>query len=359
MAVKLADFFCGCGGTSAGLQKSGMEIVLGLDFDADSAKTYKANFPLAKFIEADINSVSLPTVRNELQISERDTLVFAGCAPCQPFSKINTLKPKDDSRRKLLQRFGDFIEEFSPDYIIVENVPGLQQIDTKEGPFKDFLNRLELLGYGGSRCRFEILQCQYFGVPQRRRRLVLVATKHGEVAPWPLKTHGPEGFVSESLPTVWEFIGELPLLEAGGCCKSVPDHQCMNLSAKNLQRIIATPAEKGREAWPDDLKLECHKEHSGHTDVYGRLRKHSPAAALTTKCISLSNGRFGHPEQNRALSIREAALLQTFPLDFQFFGSMGSKARQIGNAVPVSLATQIGLAIIEHDRVRRVEEVDG
>jgi len=356
MALKVVDFFCGCGGTSAGLRKAGLEIILGLDFDPDAGKTYKANFKTAGFIDRDINQVTFAEISSHLKLSADDSLVFCGCAPCQPFTKINTKKRRRDGRRSLLKRFGRFVKKFKPDYVIVENVPGIQAVDTTSGPFKDFLDLLEAEGYGGERCRFEVVGCQFYGVPQCRRRLILIATRHGVKAPWPQKTHGPEGTRRKKLPTVWEKIKDLPPIAAGETHASIPHHRTMNLSQKNLERIMATPPEMGRESWPPelDLGLACHEGHEGHSDVYGRLKKHAPAAALTTKCVSLSNGRFGHPEQDRAISLREAALLQTFPKRFKFEGSMGSIARQIGNAVPVSLAEQIGLAVAEHDRIRRL-----
>lgn len=336
-----------------------MEIILGLDFDAEASKTYRANFESASFIEKDINKVTFKEISQCLEVGPDDTLVFCGCAPCQPFSKIKTTRRKRDARKSLLSRFGRYVKRFRPDYVVVENVPGLQSVDAMSGPFKDFLDLLDAEGYGGNRCKFEVVECQYYGVPQCRRRLLLIATRHGDSAPWPLKTHGKDGVASKNLPTVWEKIGTLPAIEAGQEHPEVPDHCSMSLSETNLKRMMATPAEKGRESWPAELRLKCHKDHEGHSDVYGRLRKHAPAAALTTKCISLSNGRFGHPEQHRAISVREAALLQTFPMTFRFEGCLGSKARQIGNAVPVALATQIGLAIVEHDRIRRMESVDG
>lgn len=354
MAVRVVDFFCGCGGTSKGLENAGMEIALGLDNDSDAASTYRLNFPQAAFIEKDINSVTFAEVERHLKLKTKDSLVFCGCAPCQPFSKINTVKPTSDDRKHLLSRFGEFVEHFLPDYVLVENVPGLQIFDVSKGPFKDFVELLERLGYSGSRRRFEVVQCQFYGVPQCRRRLVLLATRHGDVAPWPVKTHGPGGTICDALPTVWEMIGHLPPIRAGEKSEVISDHQAMELSPLNLRRIQATPPEKGRETWPPELQLACHRGHTGHTDVYGRMRKHAPAAALTTRCISLSNGRFGHPEQDRAISIREAALLQTFPIDFLFCGSLGAKARQIGNAVPVALAAQLGKAVVTHERsVRR------
>jgi DNA (cytosine-5)-methyltransferase 1 len=352
MALRVADFFCGCGGTSKGLELAGLEVALGLDFDLDSSKTYKSNFPAAKFIQRDIKEVTCLEVASALNLQRDDILVFCGCAPCQPFSKIKTHKKLDDTRVGLLTHFGRFVKHFHPEYVVVENVPGIQSTQSDQGPLKEFLVLLEAEGYSSSCIRTEVVECQFYGVPQRRRRLVLIASKTGESAPWPVRTHGPE-----NLPVVWDFISSLPEIGAGETHPDIPDHQSMRLSPTNLRRLKATPSEKGREAWPEELVLACHKGRQGHTDVYGRLRKHALASAMTTKCISLSNGRFGHPEQHRALTVREAALLQTFPMDFEFRGSLISKARQIGNAVPVELAKAIGIAITTHHAEQRERQI--
>jgi DNA (cytosine-5)-methyltransferase 1 len=137
-------------------------------------------------------------------------------------------------------------------------------------------------------------------------------------------------------------------LGAGQICELDIEHQAAKLSEKNIARIKATLQGGGRENWPENLWLECHKYHRGHTDVYGRLAWDKPAAGLTTKCISYSNGRFGHPEQDRAITVREAACLQTFPRNYTFSGGMLSKARQIGNAVPPLVAKAIGETILSH-----------
>jgi DNA (cytosine-5)-methyltransferase 1 len=347
MVFKVADFFSGCGGTSAGLKRAGMEIVLGLDFDADAASTFKCNLSPKCFIQQDISKVKLKDLSPWLSRREGEVLVFCGCAPCQPFTKINVAKSNEDSRRTLLKQFGRFVRGFRPDYVVVENVPGLQAVHATSGPLGDFLGLLTRMNY---QYKTGIVECQFYGVPQCRRRLVIIATKHG-VAPWPKKTNGPDS-ENKKLPTVWDFIGDLPPIKAGERHDTIPNHGAMRLSEKNLRRIACTPEGKGRECWPDELNLDCHAGHKGHTDVYGRLRKDRPAAAMTTKCISLSNGRFGHPTQNRALSVREAARLQTFDEDFIFSGGLTSAAKQIGNAVPVSLAEQIGKSILNHWKER-------
>lgn len=181
-----------------------------------------------------------------------------------------------------------------------------------------------------------------YGVPQVRRRLVLVASRVSAVR-LPMPTHG-QG--KKPVATVQDWISGLPRLEAGAVDSFDPDHAAAALSELNLRRIQATPMGGNRLDWPEDLRLDCHQGHSGHTDVYGRMSWDKPSPGLTTRCVSYSNGRFGHPEQDRAISVREAALLQTFPLTLKLSGTLTSKARQIGNAVPPLMAERIGEALI-------------
>ncbi len=190
----------------------------------------------------------------------------------------------------------------------------------------------------------KVLPALWFGVPQTRERLVLLASRGPKIA-LPIATHGPG-----KLPfaTVKDWIGDLACLAAGGIDPVDPSHRAAELSELNMARIAATPEGGGRDNWPDHLLLDCHRNHKGHTDVYGRLAWNKPAAGLTTRCISYSNGRFGHPEQDRAISVREAACLQTFPTSFVFSGNLNSKARQVGNAVPPAMARSIGMTIQDH-----------
>jgi DNA (cytosine-5)-methyltransferase 1 len=181
-------------------------------------------------------------------------------------------------------------------------------------------------------------------VPQVRERLILIASRTGGLT-LPQATHG-DGL--QPVSCVFDAIGGLPRLKAGEVDPDDSDHHAASLSPLNLRRIAATPVGGGRESWPKELLLDCHRGHRGHSDVYGRLSWKKPAASLTTRCISLSHGRFGHPEQHRAISAREAACLQTFPTTYQFYGSLESKARQIGNAVPPKFAEAIGSAIKAH-----------
>lgn len=333
MSISVIDFFSGCGGTSLGLQSAGMQISAGIDHDADSAKSFQLNFPNAAFIERDIRAISVEEVRG-LMPTNGSTL-FAGCAPCQPFSKQNKNRENDDHRRLLLSEFQRFVTSLRPDHVVVENVPGLQRFGSN-GPLAKFIGELERIGYAVA---WSILHASHYGVPQRRSRFVLVASLDERRARMPIPTHGPK---RKPFSTVRDWMSNLPPLAAGEVDKSDPNHAAMALSAVNLCRIAATPEGGGRESWPAKLLLACHQGHKGHSDVYGRLAWDRPASAMTTRCLSYSNGRFGHPEQNRAISVREAACLQTFPRDFSLSGTVTSKGRQIGNAVPPVLSEAVG-----------------
>ncbi|NIL74881.1 DNA cytosine methyltransferase [Rhodococcus sp. B10] len=332
--VGVVDFFSGCGGTSLGFLNAGMKIRGGIDFDADSAGTFRRNFPNSEFIEDDIRSVSLDRIR---ELMPDGPTLFAGCAPCQPFSRQNKNQSKRDPRRSLLAEFGRIATSLRPELVVVENVPGLQK-PLRGGPFDEFISNLHKAGYDTN---VAILRALEFGVPQERKRLVVVASRIGP-ASLPAATHV---LTRKRAKTVRQAIGKLPALKAGEVDAKDPDHAAMKLADINLARIRATPEGGDRRDWDSDLVAECHREHSGHTDAYGRMWWDRPASGLTTRCISYSNGRFGHPEQDRAISLREAACLQTFPRSFKFTGTLTSRAKQVGNAVPPLMAQRIAEAL--------------
>ena len=335
------DFFSGCGGTSLGFSQAGISPVLAIDNDPEAAATYRANFPDAEYIESDIRDVKTAQVEAVLE-QHRDALrVFAGCAPCQPFSSQQKNRDSEDERAPLLLEFLRFIEELQPDVFFVENVPGLQRMADVYGPFHEFTSSLE----DAYELSAEIVASAAYGVPQSRRRLVIVGSRHGCVG-MPHPTHGSDA--GRPYSTVREWIAGLPAIRAGQVDDSVPSHRAAALSDRNLERIRETPEGGDRRDWPSRLVLRCHRGCKGYTDVYGRMKWDGLAPALTTKCTSYSNGRFGHPEQHRAISVREAALLQTFPMEFEFKGSWVSQTRQIGNAVPVLLARRFGSHIVSH-----------
>ena len=369
-SIDVYDFFSGCGGTSAGLRAAGMNIKLGLDFDKHAARTFRRNFPEAAFICQDIKSLEVDELEEYIDKSpnRKRRILFTGCAPCQPFSVLNrwnkrvedpTTDEKELRRREkrdkehkekesLLLEFIKFIEHFLPDFVFVENVPGFQKISDDYAPFSELLSVLNRLGYHYPDPK--IIEMHKYGVPQRRRRIVLIASRLGPID-YPKETHD-----GKDVPfvTVYNKIGgdnELPEIKAGECHPDIPNHQSAGLSPINLERIKEIPVGKNRLVLPEHLKLACHKNRDAvHTDVYGRLFWNEPATGLTTRCTSLSNGRFGHPDQNRAISAREAARLQTFADTFIFEGGINAISRQIGNAVPVELALRFGDKFTEHLR---------
>lgn len=341
MVISVVDFFSGCGGTSLGLRNAGMKILAGIDHDTDAADTFRLNFPEARFFERDIREMH-PDDLEALLPAEGEVL-FAGCAPCQPFSRQNRSKKENDHRRQLLTEFQRFVTALKPDHVIVENVPGLQRVGGN-GPLAKFISALKKYGY---EVAWEILHASHYGVPQRRSRFVLLASLDARVVRFPEPTHGAD---RKPLAEVQDWMRGLPPLRAGAVDPYDPDHCAMAISELNLKRIRATPEGGGRSAWPEELLLDCHAGHKGHSDVYGRLAWDRPASAMTTRCLSYSNGRFGHPIEDRAISVREAACLQTFPREFKFSGNITSRGRQVGNAVPPLLAEAIGRMFAPENR---------
>lgn len=336
------DFFSGCGGTSAGFREAGIEIRLGLDIDPEAARTFRRNFPQAMFIESDIRAVTAPSLDCHLRLDSADgPLVFAACAPCQPFSRQNRFKRADDGRISLLRELCRFIRRFAPDYVFVENVPGMQHGCLDGEPFQDFVGFLRGVGYGVD---YGVVEALDFGVPQRRSRLILTASRHGRPG-MPAPTFGAGRNPNQ---TVWDAIGGYPPLQAGEAHDHVPNHAAPSLSPITKARLRATPEGGGRKDWPKHLILNCHIDHDGHSDVYGRLHRARPSGTLTTRCISVSNGRFAHPTQDRSITPREAAALQTFPDTFVFEGGINSVAKQVGNAVSVKLARAFGEHFLAH-----------
>lgn len=353
------DFFCGCGGTSRGFQNAGIEIAFALDIDPDVKSTFTLNFPETTFCHKSITKLTDSDLQPTIDKHKDCYKLFCGCAPCQPFTKQNTESPKRDTRKSLLSQFAIIIEKFKPDFVFVENVPGLQKVPKyKRGPFPAFKKLLEKMCY---HITYGVVAAQDYGAPQLRRRFVLLASKHGEIC-IPAPSHGKDR--DNPYKTVRNSIADLPNIAAGETFKDprISNHRAADLSELNMKRIKASVHDGGgRNNWPKELWPECYtrtnengETHPGHTDCYGRLWWDKPATGLTTRCISYSNGRFGHPEQDRAISVREAARLQGFDDAFEFTGSLSSMARQIGNAVPVDLSFAMGNQFVKH-----IEAVNG
>lgn len=334
--IDVYDFFSGCGGTSAGLKAAGLSPKIAVDFDADALRTYSKNFPEATPILRDITKLHTWELESYFCKAREKPVLFCACAPCQPFSKQNRQKQPDDLRASLLRHLRRFVERFRPELLFVENVPGLgREPEAGPSPLDELKELLADLRYFHDT---NIVHAQDYGVPQSRRRLLVVASQFG-----PIKLPGPShGVPGQPHLTVEDAIKGLPPIAAGESHASEPNHRAAGLSPLNLKRIRQARAGGSWKDWCDDLRLACHEGVSGYTDVYGRMSWSRPAPPLTTRCISLSNGRFGHPDQDRAISVREAACLQTFDREFEFVGNLASMAKQIGNAVPVRLAQAIG-----------------
>ncbi len=341
--IEAIDLFCGIGGLSFGMKSKGFDILAGYDLDSTCQYAYETNNE-AKFIYKDIKTVSADEIRS--QYSKKSIQVLAGCAPCQPFSSYAFKnKKKDPNKYDLLYEFGRLVKEVEPDIVTMENVA--QILSFKEKPvLQDFV---ELLREKEYKVWVNPVYCPDYGVPQTRRRLVLLASKFGNIKLIP-PTHTPDNYVS-----VKDVIGDLPELKAGETDKNDPLHRSKVLSPLNMQRIRSTPYGGSWRDWPEELILRCHKSEKGKSfgSVYGRMVWERPAPTMTTQCTGLGNGRFGHPEQDRAISVREAALIQTFPKTYKFFAdekdvAITKASRYIGNAVPPRLGEVIAESIILH-----------
>lgn len=337
MEVRVVDLFCGAGGLTHGLIQSGLTVSAGIDIASECKFAYEFNND-SMFIDKDVKELSKEDVLD--LFGSAKIKVLAGCAPCQPFSTYTSSMDKTkDTKWPLLYEFERLIKETSPDIITMENVPGV----VRHQVYTDFHDTLVKQGYfvwSGT------IDCTQYGVPQKRERHVLLASKYGEIS-----------FIEpvNNQVSVRDAIAHLPKLKDGQVCKSDPLHRASKLSKINKKRIQhSLPGGTWRD-WPDELVADCHKKDTGkgYTSVYGRMEWDKPSPTMTTLCYGFGNGRFGHPEQHRAISLREAALLQSFPANYQFAKSgsdisMRLTGRMIGNAVPVLLGKAIGDSIMNH-----------
>lgn len=342
---EVIDLFCGIGGLSYGLKCQGMKILAGFDLDYTCQYAYETNTG-GKFYYRDVKTISGDEI-NKLYSQKKNVIkVLAGCAPCQPFSSYAFKnKNKDKEKYNLLYEFGRLVKEVHPDIVTMENVPAIASFKLKS-VLADFVEVLQNEGYN---VKYKVVYCPDYGIPQTRKRLVLLASRLGNIdliSP----THKKENYV-----TVKDAIGHLPPLKAGQGCPADALHRCRALSPLNLQRLKSTPYGGSWKDWPADLMLECHKKESGKSfgSVYGRMVWEEPSPTMTTLCTGIGNGRFGHPVQNRAISAREAALFQTFPITYKFFPnehevSLTKASRYIGNAVPPKLGEVIAQSIKNH-----------
>ncbi len=335
--IEVIDLFSGVGGLTYGLRKSGLSVLAGLDNDVSCGYAYEKNNG-AKFISTDISKFDFRKLKKIY--SKGSIRVLVGCAPCQPFSShsFKLHKNEKDERWNLLDHFVRGIKVLKPDIVSMENVRGV----TKTEIFKNFVNELKKLGYSVD---WKVVYAPDYGVPQNRSRLILLASKLGKIN-IPKKTHEKNKYI-----TVGDVISDLPKINAGETSKQDHLHQAKKLEPINHKRISQSKPGGTWHDWDKNLLPNCYKKNSGqtYTSVYGRMKWSEVSPTITTQFTSYGSGRFGHPEQNRALSIREGALLQTFPFNYDFGDFPASKiCRHIGNAVPPQLGIIIGKEICAH-----------
>lgn len=341
--ISAVDLFCGVGGLTHGLSQAKIDVRLGVDIDPASQHPFEKNNDAA-FLLADVSTLGAETVIKSF--TPGTTTLLVGCAPCQPFSTYSQKAERNSKARhergrkddwRLVERFGSIIEEIQPDLVTMENVPPLLRAPV----YKRLLDSLQ--GYWVDA---RVVDCQTVGLPQTRKRLVLVASRLGPI--W-LPQFG------RKRKSVRSTIGGLLPLQAGEMDPSDHIHRASALSDVNLKRIRASVPGGTWRDWPEDLKAACHIRDTGATypSVYGRMKWDEPSPTITTQCFGYGNGRFGHPEQDRAISLREAAMLQGFPQNYSFLPddepvSFATLGRLIGNAVPVTLGRAIGEILVEH-----------
>lgn len=341
-SIYAIDLFCGAGGLTRGLLDAGIKVKAGVDLDPVCQYPYEHNNG-SKFLEESVTDLQPKEICGFYR--KGCLRLLAGCAPCQTFSTYNMkARSKEDKDKKwfLLLEFARLVQEIQPELVTMENVPGLEEQDV----FQTFLKTLRDAGYHVSH---QVVACAEYGIPQHRHRLVLLASKLGEIQLLTPKEIGAKK------KTVRQAFRGLPHLRHGEQSKQDPLHQSSKLSDINLRRIRASKPGGTWRDWPSELVADCHKKESGNTygSVYGRMEWDQPAPTMTTQFFGFGNGRFGHPEEDRAISLREGAIIQSFPRNYQFSKPdepicQKNIGRLIGNAVPVKLGEVIGRSLVSH-----------
>lgn len=366
--IKAIDLFSGCGGVSIGLTKAGFDVACAVEIDEAAVKAYK-NYHLLKnvnVIQDDICKLSGEDILKAGNISRDEIYLLAGCPPCQKFSMQNRINNSDESKidevKKLLMEYKRIIKEIYPPFVLMENVPGIRS-SYGGRIIKEFISELENVD-APMKERYkvvcDVVNAADYGVPQLRKRFVLHAVRYdiyailqskGMDVSLPETTHSKDGKGDKkSWVTVRDTFEGLPKISAGERYSDdkIKNHYCANLSDINIERMKIIRANGGtRTALPEHLVLNCHKKYNGHADVYGVMNPDAPAPTMTGGCLSYSKGRFGHPFEDRAISVREAARIQTFPDDYVFGESLTKAALEIGNAVPIRLVESSGKVFMD------------
>lgn len=340
--IEAVDLFCGVGGLTYGLNKAGINVLAGVDIDPASRFPFEANNN-AEFIQESVEDICGLALKK--RYSKSAVRLLAGCAPCQPFSSYSQgSRGKNDNQWRLLDEFSRLVDESKPDLITMENVPAL----INHPVFRRFVDSLSYHVSGRRRYHvtYQIVQCEKYGLPQTRKRLVLLASKFG-----PIPIDAPSG----KRKTVKQAIGLLPEQSSGEIDSRDTFHRSANLSDKNIKRIKQSKPGGTWNDWDPRLVADCHKKATGRTypSVYGRMEWDKPAPTITTQFFGFGNGRFGHPDQDRAITLREGAILQSFPKSYKFVNEESpvqftTVGRLIGNAVPPLLGELIGDSIKAH-----------
>lgn len=322
--LRAIDLFSGCGGLSLGLRRAGFEVAVAVEINPNAAATYRANHPNTRLLETDISTLTSARLLREVGVRRGQLDLLAGCPPCQGFSRMTSLngRLKNDPRNALIDHFDRLVRGLLPRAVLLENVPAL----ARSTRFRKFLKTLNALGYEVTKGS---LDAAGFGVPQRRKRLIVMAVRGVEIT-LPIGT--------TSRKTVRQVIGKLPAPRRS----SDELHRLVLRNTPRIkQRISKIPTDGGsRSDLGEASQLKCHRNRDGFKDVYGRMHWDRVAPTITSGCFNPSKGRFLHPAQNRAISMREAALLQTFPRSYRFPKSLGVTvvARLLGDALPPRFA---------------------
>lgn len=357
----VVDLFCGAGGLSEGLRQAGFRVLAGNDFDAAAGRTFSATHKDAEFIPGPIQDISAENFLSTTGLKRSELDCLAGGPPCQAFSVYNHQRGLHDERSHLFKEYMRIVDGLNPKWVILENVTGIFSAGGGAA-VEGILNNFKSLGYN---VEYQVLKAEEYGVPQERRRVVFIGNRLGLPVIWPAKSHGPD-----LLPytTIKDAIGDLPILENGedkGVSKyrhkpksiyqkimrtgstTVHSHAAPRLGAINVQRMGHIPPGGSWRDIPHELLPEGMKKakRSDHTKRYGRMQWDRQSCTVLTKC-DIHWGAYLHPEQNRAISVREAARIQSFPDWFHFLGSKTEQYVQVGNAVPPLLGLKIGKAIL-------------
>lgn len=344
------DLFSGGGGLSEGMRQAGFNINAAVEINSAAAKTFQLNHKNAVVIERDIQYVSSSELLKQCGLVKGELDLLAGCPPCQGFSSLTAKYKRSDKRNSLIKEVSRLVKDLLPRAVMIENVPGLMK--KGETYLSEFINELESIGYI---VNYNVLQVADYGVPQERRRFVLLAGLGFEIE-IPKPTHSRDG--ENGLPR-WKTVRDaliglgrpIPLNEAAsyGGPKNLNWHVTRNLSKINIERLKHVRPGGPRYDIPEHLRPRCHQgKDSGFSNVYGRMSLDAPSPTITGGCTVLSKGRFGHPTELRTISVREAARLQTFPDSFEFATeSVDQVCQIIGNALPCEFARIMSNACYE------------